>query len=43
VFGAEASVVALIVCSSCSALLLIVALRRGSIVPPSWRRASRTA
>lgn len=41
VFGAEASVVALIVCSSCSALLLIVALRRGSIVPPSWRRTSR--
>lgn len=43
VFGAEASVVALIVCSSCSALLLIVALRRGSIVPPSWRRASGRA
>ena len=38
VFGAEASVVALIVCSACSALLLIVALRRGTIVPPAWRR-----
>jgi membrane protease YdiL (CAAX protease family) len=42
VFGAEASVVALIVCSACSALLLIVALRRGTIVPPAWRR-KRTA
>ena len=38
VFGAEASVVALILCSSCSVLLLIVALRRGTIVPPAWRR-----
>jgi len=42
VFGAEASVVALILCSSCSALLLIVALRRGTIVPPSWRRRAAT-
>lgn len=40
VFGAEASVVALIVCSACSALLLIVAIRRGTIVPPAWRRAA---
>jgi len=42
VFGAEASVVALIVCSACSALLLIVALRRGTIVPPAWRRQHTT-
>jgi len=40
VFGAEASVVALIVCSACSALLLIVAIRRGSIVPPAWQRSA---
>jgi len=40
VFGAEASVVALIVCSACSALLLVVAIRRGTIVPPAWRRAA---
>jgi len=40
VFGAEASVVALIVCSACSALLLIVAIRRGSIVPPAWQRTA---
>lgn len=38
VFGAEASVVALMLCTLCSAGLLIVALRRGSIVRPSWRR-----
>jgi membrane protease YdiL (CAAX protease family) len=38
VFGAEASVVALILCSCCSALLLIIALRRGTIVPPARRR-----
>lgn len=38
VFGAEASVVALILCSACSTLLLIVALRRGTIVRPAWQR-----
>jgi membrane protease YdiL (CAAX protease family) len=38
VFGAEASVVALLICSGCSAVLLMIALRRGSIVPPAWRR-----
>jgi membrane protease YdiL (CAAX protease family) len=40
IFGAEASVVALIACSACSALLLVVALRRRTIVPPAWRRAA---
>ncbi len=43
VFGAEASVVALILCSCCSALLLIIALRRGTIVPPAWRRHAPAA
>ncbi len=33
VFGAEASVVALLACSMLSAALLIIAVRRGSIVP----------
>jgi membrane protease YdiL (CAAX protease family) len=37
-FGAEASVVALLLCSACSLVLLVVALRRTSFVPPSWRR-----
>jgi hypothetical protein len=32
-FGAEASVVALLLCSVVSVLLAIIALRRGSIVP----------
>jgi membrane protease YdiL (CAAX protease family) len=38
VFGAEASVVALVLCSLVSAVLLAVALRRGDLVPPRWRR-----
>ncbi|MBD8873236.1 type II CAAX endopeptidase family protein [Rhodanobacter sp. DHB23] len=38
VFGAEASVVALTLCLLCSAALLALALRRHSVVPPSWRR-----
>ncbi|MGN2251185.1 CPBP family intramembrane metalloprotease [Frateuria edaphi] len=38
VFGAEASVVALVLCTLVSAMLLAVALRRGLIVPPGWRR-----
>ncbi|WP_346949474.1 type II CAAX endopeptidase family protein [Dyella sp.] len=43
-FGAEASVVALLVCTSLSGVLLAMALRRGSIVPPAWqRRIPRTA
>ncbi|WP_199100746.1 type II CAAX endopeptidase family protein [Dyella sp. ASV21] len=38
VFGAEASVVALLICSTVSALLLVIAVRQGSILRPSWRR-----
>jgi membrane protease YdiL (CAAX protease family) len=37
-FGAEASVVALGLCSLCTIALLVIALRRGSIVAPFWRR-----
>lgn len=40
-FGAEASVVALFCCSVLSVILLVIALRRGSIVPPAWRRRAR--
>jgi len=40
-FGAEASVVALLCCSVLSVILLVIALRRGSIVPPAWRRRAR--
>lgn len=38
VFGAEASVVALSLCSLCTLVLVVIAVRRGSIVPPRWRR-----
>lgn len=38
VFGAEASVVALALCTLCSAGLLVVAIRRRSLLPPSWMR-----
>ncbi|KQZ71156.1 abortive infection protein [Rhodanobacter sp. Root561] len=38
VFGAEASVVALALCSLCTLGLLVMALRRGSIVPLRSRR-----
>ncbi|WP_243039135.1 CPBP family intramembrane glutamic endopeptidase [Dyella sedimenti] len=40
VFGAEASVAALAICSCGSAILLAIAIRRRSIVPPRWRRAA---
>lgn len=38
IFGAEASVVAVVLCTACSMALLIVAKRRGSIVPHRHRR-----
>ena len=37
-FGAEASVVALVVCSAVSVVLLMIAWRRQSIVRPRWSR-----
>lgn len=40
-FGAEASVVALVLCLLCSAALLMWSLRNDSIVPPpAWRRGT---
>jgi len=41
-FGAEASIVALCICSIATAVCLAVAVRRGSLVPPPWRRADST-
>lgn len=38
-FGAEASIVAVIVCLSLAVWLLREAARRGHIMPPRWRRA----
>jgi hypothetical protein len=38
IFGPEASLVTVACCSALSVLLLVIALRRHSIVPPFWRR-----
>ncbi len=38
-FGAEASVVAMLLCTALGAWLLVLAARRGNFVAPFWRRA----
>lgn len=38
-FGLESSVVAFLLCTATGVVLLVLAVRRGKIVPPSWRRA----
>jgi len=40
-FGPEASVVTMLVCLAASVALAAVAIRRGTIVPPPWRRGRR--
>jgi uncharacterized protein len=44
-FGAEASAVALVVCAAAGAVLIVLAIRRGNVVPPAWvgRRAANQA
>ena len=42
-FGVEASVVALLVCGTAGTLMLVMALRRGRIVPPPWKRQGHAA
>jgi len=37
-FGAEASVVALVVCLAAGIVLLVMAIRKGHVVAPSWAR-----
>jgi hypothetical protein len=37
-FGLESSLMALLLCTSAGVVLLIKAIRRGSIVPPFWNR-----
>ncbi len=37
-FGIEASVIALLLCTGAGVVLLIMAVRRGNIIPPFWRR-----
>lgn len=38
-FGLESSVVAFLICTATGVVLLALAIRRGRIVPPFWRRA----
>lgn len=40
VFGLEASVVAVLVCTVAGLVMLMIATRRGHIVPPFWQRAT---
>jgi membrane protease YdiL (CAAX protease family) len=37
-FGMERSVIALILCTTAGVILLLIALRRGNILPPPWKR-----
>ncbi|MEQ1516835.1 MAG: CPBP family intramembrane glutamic endopeptidase [Usitatibacteraceae bacterium] len=37
-FGVESSVLALLLCTSTGIALLVMAVKRGKIVPPSWKR-----
>lgn len=39
VFGLESSAVAFVVCTATGIVLLVMAVRRGKIVPPIWKRA----
>lgn len=37
-FGVESSVLALLVCTTTGVVMLVMAVRRGKVVPPAWRR-----
>jgi uncharacterized protein len=39
-FGVESSILALVLCTATGIVMLVMAVRRGNIVPPIWRRAS---
>lgn len=39
-FGLESSVLALVLCTTTGVVMLVMAVRRGRIVPPIWRRRS---
>lgn len=39
-FGVESSVLALTVCTATGIVMLVMAVRRGNIVPPVWKRAA---
>lgn len=40
-FGVESSVIALLLCTTTGVLMLVMAVKRGTIVPPVWRRPGR--
>lgn len=42
-FGVESSVLALVLCTATGIVMLVMASKRGKIVPPVWRRASARA
>lgn len=37
-FGLESSIIALVVCTTAGVVLLLIAIRRGHILPPPWKR-----
>lgn len=37
-FGVESSVIALLLCTTTGILMLVMAVKRGNIVPPAWKR-----
>jgi membrane protease YdiL (CAAX protease family) len=41
-FGVESSVLALVVCTTTGIVMLVMAARRGRIVPPIWKRPARS-
>lgn len=42
-FGVESSVIAFLLCTTAGVILLIMAVRRGHVVPPSWKRRVRSS
>jgi len=42
-FGVESSVVALVLCTTCGIVMLLMAVKRGKIVPPAWKRGGASA
>lgn len=41
-FGVESSVVALVLCTTTGLVLVVMAVRRGMVVPPIWKRGARS-
>jgi membrane protease YdiL (CAAX protease family) len=39
-FGVESSVIALLLCTTTGIMMLVIAAKRGKIVPPAWKRPS---